>query len=416
VNADTALYVQPPADVWVARATSTHFDLQAVDTRGLAVDLSASGLPAGATFVDHGDGTGTFTWAGSADTTSILVTFFAHSTDGATATGGTMLHVYGDNVLTMTSDPADYIGGGRSYVFGDTNAVFGASVNYQNGVSLSVTSGDEWWYLDFSAPGNAALSPGTYTGATRFPFNGSGPGLSVYGDGRGCNTDTGRFTVLQIGTSATGVVTQFWATFEQHCEGATPALRGEIRIGVDLPVPTELALVHAEALPGHNHLEWYAADAANRTMTVERNAGGGWAPLAVVGADGRGLVAFDDTGIAPGVRLGYRLAYPNGGSTSRTAETWLTSPASLALALEGPRPNPARGDLTVAFQLPDARPAHLEMLDLAGRRVLDEEVGMLGPGEHVLRLGSASGFLPGTYWLRLRQGSETRTHTAIILR
>jgi hypothetical protein len=415
VNADTALYVQPPADVWVARATSTHFDVQAVDTRGLAVTLSASGLPSGATFVDHGDGTGTFTWPGSADTTSVLVTFLAHSTDGATATGGTMLHVFGNDMLTMTSDPGDYIGAGRTYTFGDTNATFGASVNSQNGVSLSLTSGDEWWYLDFSGPVNTPLSPGTYTGATRYPFNSPGPGLSVYGDGRGCNTDTGQFTVLQIRTSG-GAVTQFWATFEQHCEGQTPALQGEIRIGVDVPVATQLALVRAEALPGHNHLEWFAADAVDHTMTVERNAGSGWAPSATVSADGRGFVAFDDTGISPGARLGYRLAYTDGGSTLHTAETWLTSPAGPALALEGPRPNPARGDFMVAFELPDARPAYLELLDVAGRRVLDEEVGMLGSGQHVLRLRSASDLLPGTYWLRLRQGSETRTRTVIIVR
>ena len=53
-------------------------------------------------------------------------------------------------------------------------------------------------------------------------------GLSVFGDGRGCNTLTGSFTILGISSDAAGNVTALAATFEQHCEGAAPALRGTI--------------------------------------------------------------------------------------------------------------------------------------------------------------------------------------------
>jgi hypothetical protein len=43
--------------------------------------------------------------------------------------------------------------------------------------------------------------------------------MDISGNGRGCNTLTGQFTVNSI---------TFWpdTTFEQHYEGATPALRG----------------------------------------------------------------------------------------------------------------------------------------------------------------------------------------------
>jgi VCBS repeat-containing protein len=73
--------------------------------------------------------------------------------------------------------------------------------------------------------------PGTYTGAVRYPFQGAGqPGLSVYGNGRASNTLTGQFTVTQADFDAAGNLVSFAASFEQHSEGATPALTGQVNI------------------------------------------------------------------------------------------------------------------------------------------------------------------------------------------
>src|SRR5206468_2157469 len=62
-------------------------------------------------------------------------------------------------------------------------------------------------------------------------------------------------------------------------------------------------------------------------------------------------------------------------------------------------PNPAGGALTVTFVLPDARPARLEVLDLAGRRLLARDVSHAG--EHVEQLGALA---PGVYVVRVMQG------------
>ena len=60
--------------------------------------------------------------------------------------------------------------------------------------------------------------------AERFPFEANGrPGLDVSGDGRGCNTLTGRFRITE---ATIGPTVSFTAAFEQHCEGGTAALRG----------------------------------------------------------------------------------------------------------------------------------------------------------------------------------------------
>ncbi len=149
-------------------------------------------------------------------------------------------HAAGLTLLGMRSDPGDYIGQGQSYLFMAADGTFTATRNFDNGVSLSFNTPDwsEWWYLDFAAPDAAELTPGVYTGAMRFPFQDPGrPGLSVTGDGRGCNTLTGRFRVYEVQFGAGDAVDRFAASFEQHCEGADPALRGVILFDAVRPAP-----------------------------------------------------------------------------------------------------------------------------------------------------------------------------------
>jgi hypothetical protein len=155
--------------------------------------------------------------------------------------------------LTFISDPGDYIGQGQFLFFTPTDGTFGAQQNSGQGVSVSFNSLDHFWYLDFAAPNNQPLTVGSYTGAARFPFQASNqPGLAIYGDGRGCNTDTGSFQVLEITYGANNDITAFDAHFEQHCEGATPALRGEIRYGahvvVNVTAPSHLTAIQNQNL------------------------------------------------------------------------------------------------------------------------------------------------------------------------
>src|SRR6185369_15875303 len=79
-------------------------------------------------------------------------------------------------------------------------------------------------------------------------------------------------------------------------------------------------------------------------------------------------------------------------------------PPALSLALHGFVPNPPVRDLMVAFTLPDAEHASVELLDLAGRRLRQVEVGSAGPGRHSVSLGSVGGLESGLYWVRLRHG------------
>jgi CotH kinase protein len=85
----------------------------------------------------------------------------------------------------------------------------------------------------------------------------------------------------------------------------------------------------------------------------------------------------------------------------------------LALSL---RSNPARDRLAVAFSLPDASPALLELFDVTGRRIAEREVGALGAGSHVVTLGEGGRLASGVYLLRLSHRSSSLTMRAAVLR
>ena len=71
------------------------------------------------------------------------------------------------------------------------------------------------------------LEPGTYLDAQRAaPATSGHPGLDISFDHRGCNTLNGSFTITDASYAADGSVSSFAFSFEQHCEGATPALFG----------------------------------------------------------------------------------------------------------------------------------------------------------------------------------------------
>ena len=131
-------------------------------------------------------------------------------------------------VLALSSQTGDFIGQGQLYLFTQSDAVFTPS-NSANVVLFSINNGPPW-DADFAGPTTARLGVGDYENAQRYPFQPAGtPGLAIDGDYRGCNTLTGNFQVLKAGYNSSNVLQSFSANFEQHCEGAAPALFGWLR-------------------------------------------------------------------------------------------------------------------------------------------------------------------------------------------
>ena len=90
------------------------------------------------------------------------------------------------------------------------------------------------------------------------------------------------------------------------------------------------------------------------------------------------------------------------------------APAGMALAAV--RPNPASGAVAISFTLAERGPARIELMDLAGRRVLVRELGALDRGIHVVRLPEARGLATGVYRVRLVQGGRSVSTPMIVAR
>ena len=165
--------------------------------------------------------------------------------------------------------------------------------------------------------------------------------------------------------------------------------------------------------PNTEHDFWYYA--------LYRGASSGFVP-----GPGNFVATLSDTGYSDLGPAGswYKLAAvdANGNvsaySTLGPGGTSEVGPATpVVFALEGARPNPARGPgLVIRFALPSAEPARLTLVDVGGREVATRDVGAFGAGEHAVDLAQGRTLAPGVYLVRLTQGAEARTSRVAMLR
>jgi hypothetical protein len=154
----------------------------------------------------------------------------------------------------MYSQPGNWVGGALGaqqvdWVHG-IDGIFTASANYGSnleGINISYNDGD-LWNFQFAAPSYVAstntnsgqlLTDGLYTHAQRFPFNSpTRPGLTISGNGRGENQDSGWFDVLNIAYNPDGTLASLAVDFAQYggTSGTGPELYGSLRFNSDIPV------------------------------------------------------------------------------------------------------------------------------------------------------------------------------------
>jgi hypothetical protein len=177
---------------------------------------------------------------------SMVVTVGVFAGASGTAAASTV-----PGAIAMYSDTGDYIGQGNQELFAGPLTVTGNAGDVS--IQFSDSSGANW-SMEFAAPPGQMLQPGAYDQAGRASFRGSGqPGIDINGDGRGCDTDSGRFEVKDIAVDSTGVVDRLWLVFEQHCEGAQPALFGEVRLGEPAAPGAITAYPSVVRWPANNH-------------------------------------------------------------------------------------------------------------------------------------------------------------------
>jgi hypothetical protein len=220
--------------------------------------------------------------------------------------------------FSFISAQGDYIGGGSPADYTGSNVV----VNGSQGVA-NVDAGG--WTLNLSAPAGGLLVPGTYVGATRYPFNSSSaPGVSLYGDGRGCNNDYGTFTIYQIASDSTGALSQLNATFSQTCEQTTaPPLVGFIRYNATEPTPVP-AFLTASLKPSTGTAQ--SDGETNVTLAASGNATAGASYSYNFGDGATATVSSDASVTKPEWEGTYPVSVTvtDAGQTYTTPTQWLT--------------------------------------------------------------------------------------------
>jgi hypothetical protein len=147
-----------------------------------------------------------------------------------------------------------------------------------------------------------------------------------------------------------------------------------------------------------------------------RTSSSDWQPIASVIPDGSGRFVHVDTQVESGERYGYRVLSLRAGMEQVSEETWVDVPRSAQLSLAGFQPNPAGRRLSVAFTLPNAAPARLELLDVGGRRIVDRRLEGWAAGAHVVDLDMRGTLPAGTYFVRLTHGGDVLTARGVVIR
>ena len=157
--------------------------------------------------------------------------------------------------IYLESQPGDFIGRGSNYLYVKSDAII--RVDSSDGRLNIYVNGDESWNASFQAMNTLnQLESGYYRDLQRYPFhNPVKGGLSWSGEGRGCNTLEGWFVVDSVSYNG-NILESIGVRFEQRCEGASAALRGQIHWEA-----SEVAVPPGPVTPAPTNL-WQAPGAA----------------------------------------------------------------------------------------------------------------------------------------------------------
>ena len=184
----------------------------------------------------------------------------------------------------------------------------------------------------------------------------------------------------------------------------------------DLPAGSFMS---TNVLPGAVTLRWHASESGAGATVYRRGDGTEWQVLGRQVADESGLVTWSDHGVVGGASYDYRLGVYSPRGERVFGETRVSVPIvdqrPSQLSLEGLRPNPTEGPLIVAFSLAEGGETSIELIDLAGRRVLNRDLGDVDPGPHTVRLDAGGPHLAsGLYFIRMHHAGHVLSKKAVL--
>lgn len=150
----------------------------------------------------------------------------------------------GETRVQLDSEPGDVVGLGQAWSYeSGTSLILGNALASGAGVGaqLSVFA-DADWSLSFARAGGEQLDEGTYEDAIKFSAFYEQHAIEVVRGPLVCNAINGRFDVLSITYDAAGGLEAAAIDFEQRCDYASAALRGQARLNI---VPGSLPVANA---------------------------------------------------------------------------------------------------------------------------------------------------------------------------
>jgi hypothetical protein len=127
-------------------------------------------------------------------------------------------------------------------------------------------------------------------------------------------------------------------------------------------------------------------------------------------------VVFEDRRAPSGTHVAYRLAVIVQGERIVLEPVELDIPrAPQTLTLRWARLE-TRNRLRIAFAFPAGPVPSVELMDVAGRRIVHQQLQGFEPDEHEASIGLPTGVSSGVYFVRLKQGSQVRVAKTVFIR
>jgi hypothetical protein len=319
---------------------------------------------------------------------------------GMTAEGD---HVYSAFPDTRLGDPDVFVDASVYRVDGGCPPDSLVAPNHDAGLTFTLANGGNFetplaWQVSNDAGWTTFVSPAPAGQASVAAGGSTSITVNVHAP-QGCTRDS---------------TTVRFVTFDPAIPGHADTCVTVVRC--DQSVPVLVALMEKQVSMGHVSLQWRVFDATGATATVLRkDEGSGWIERGSPPIRPGGRVDFEERDVPAGLH-GYRLVIDRGAEGRAESETWVDVPGT-ELALEPVHPNPAsRAPLMIDFSLPSTGSATIDVVDMAGRRVMTRALGALSVGRHRLALDETSRLRDGIYLVVLRQGGRSISRKAVLAR
>lgn len=179
----------------------------------------------------------------------------------------------------------------------------------------------------------------------------------------------------------------------------------------------------ASTTPTSASVTWNSTGTTGVHAAVYRKvAGGTWTAVALAESSPSGQIQYTDTDVLEGGQYSYMAMVASQRGETFGGQTQVTLPITTGVgpggvatfAIDAVRPNPAVAHMVVSYTLSNSESASLELVDVSGRRWLDQDLGAMGSGTHQLDIATAGRYPPGLYFLRLRQSGRLAVSRVVI--